>query len=81
MKIVFLGLVPDDDVVARHKRGSRLEVVHQGLILKLPLETTRVTDAIPRFDADKGSFLAIGTPEGYNRRAELDSNLWFAILP
>ena len=54
-------------------------MVHQGLVLELALETTWVAKSIPRLDADEGSLFAERTPEGDDRRAEVESHLWLAV--
>ena len=42
-------------------------MVHQGLVLELALEVSRVADAVPRFYADERSQFAVWTPEGADR--------------
>ena len=67
------------DFVARHERGSRLQVVHKGLVLELTFEAPRIADAVPRLDANEGCLLAERTPESDDGSAEGDGNLWFAV--
>ena len=71
------------DFVARHERGSRLQVVHKGLVLELTFEAPRIADpriadTVPRLDADEGCLLAERTPEGDDGGAEGDSHFWIA---
>jgi hypothetical protein len=64
-----------DNLVFAHKTGARLKVIHQRLVLELTIEPSRITDAVPWFNADEGSLLAIGTPEGDDRCTEGNSYL------
>ena len=54
-------------------------MIHQRLVLELTLETTRIANAVPRFDADERCLFAKGTPEGDDRGTEADGDLWLAI--
>lgn len=71
----------DLDVVARHERGTRLQMVHQRLVAELSLEAARIADAVPRLDTDEGGLLAVRTPKGDDRRAEGERHLRLAIGP
>ena len=55
-------------------------MVHQRLVLELTLETTRITDTIPRFDADEWRLLVVWTPESNHRCAESDCHLRLSCL-
>ena len=55
-------------------------MVHEWLVLELSIESTRVADAIPRFNTYKRCLLTIGAPEGNDRRAELYRHFWLAIF-
>ena len=49
-----------------------MEMVHEGLVFELALETTGIAQTVPRFDAYEGSLLLVGTPESDDRGAEVD---------
>jgi len=55
-------------------------MVHQRLVLKLTLETTRITDTIPRLDTDEGGLFIVWAPEGYHWCAEGDCHLRLSCL-
>ena len=67
------------DGIATHERSTRLQVVHQGLVLELTLEISGVTNAVPGLYADKGSLLAIRTPEGTDGCLVVYRYCWFTI--
>ena len=54
-------------------------MVHQGLVLELTLEISGVTNAVPGLYADKGSLLAIRTPEGTDGCLVVYRYCWFTI--
>ena len=72
-------LAPYDYVILRHKGGTWLQMVHQGLVLEFTGETARITETIPGFDADKGGILLVGAPEGDDRRMELYCHPWIPV--
>ena len=55
-------------------------MVHQRLVLELSLEATRITDTIPRLDADEGRLVAVWAPEGNHRGTEGDGHLGLSGL-
>lgn len=71
----------DSNLVFAHETGAGLEMVHEGLVLKLAVEATRVANTVPRFDADEGSVLVVWTPECDDGCAEVDGDLGFTVRP
>ena len=71
----------DSNLVFAHETGSGLEVVHEGFVLKLAVEATRVANAVPRFDADEGGVFVVWTPECDDGCAEVDGDLRLTVRP
>ena len=67
------------DGVFRHERGTRQQVVHQGLVLEVAVEATMIAQAVPRFDADEGSVFSKRTPESADGRLVIHGHSWLAI--
>lgn len=56
-------------------------MVHHGLVLEFPLETSGIANAVPRLDTDEGRLLAERTPESDDGSAEGDCHFWIAASP
>ena len=59
---------------------GELKMIHQGLVLELSLETTRITNTIPRFNADERRLFVVRTPEGNHWCTEGNRHLRLSCL-
>ncbi|MBR6264151.1 MAG: hypothetical protein IKR05_13175, partial [Prevotella sp.] len=74
-----LEIFADGYLVFRHKRGARLEVIHEWLIFEFTTETTWIADAVPGFDADERCLLAVWTPKGNNGCTKVNGYLRLTV--